>query len=52
MMNNTSHRWEKLWDRDLNSIDQEIVLGYCHLWQYPTTNCGLVEAPLVPQLVA
>jgi hypothetical protein len=24
MMNNTNHRWEKLWDRDLNSIDQEI----------------------------
>jgi hypothetical protein len=21
-------------------------------WQYPTTNCGLVEASLMPQLVA
>ena len=26
------------------------VLGYCHLWQYPTTN--QVVAPLVPLMVA
>jgi hypothetical protein len=26
------------------------LLGYCHLWQYPTTK--QVEAPLVPHLVA
>jgi hypothetical protein len=33
------------------SIDLELkVLGYCHLWQYPTTN--QVVAPLVPLMVA
>jgi len=36
-----AHKWQRGW-----------LLGYCHLWQYPTTNCGLVEASLIPQLVA
>jgi hypothetical protein len=63
MLVNTKHLYVKfpcICPADLCSLASALLTsvyaGLCWdiaiYWQYPTTNCGLVEASLMPQLVA